>query len=168
MDVGGGYGALLMAILMRYGDASGVVFDRSTCREGSERLIAQTGLSDRCRFVGGDFFKSVPVGGDIYLLKNVIHNWDDDWSMTILRTCRTAMSGDSRLLLIEPIVPEQITASLADTVVVAFDLHMLLLTGGCERTEEQHRSLLQAAGFDVMRIVPTSSALNLIEARQTA
>ena len=153
---------------MSYGDASGVVFDRSTCREGSERLIAQTGLSDRCRFVGGDFFKSVPLGGDIYLLKNVIHNWDDDWSMTILRACRTAMSGDSRLLLIEPIVPEQITASLADTVVVAFDLHMLLLTGGCERTEEQHRSLLQAAGFDVMRIVPTSSALNLIEARQTA
>ena len=129
VDVGGGYGALLMAILMRYGDASGVVFDRSTCRAGSERLIAQTGLSDRCRFVGGDFFKSVPVGGDIYLLKNVIHNWDDDWSMTILRACRTAMSGDSRLLLIEPIVPEQITASLADTVVVAFDLHMLLLTG---------------------------------------
>ena len=134
---------------MRYSDASGVVFDRSTCREGAERLIAQTGLSDRCRFVGGDFFKSVPVGGDMYLLKNVIHNWDDDWSMTILRACRTAMSGDSRLLLlllIEPIVPEQVTASLADTVAVAFDLHMLLLTGGCERTEEQHRSLLQAAG----------------------
>ena len=167
VDVGGGYGALLVAILMRYGAAGGIVFDRPTCREGANQLIAQSRLAERCRFVGGDFFQSVPDGGDMYLLKNVIHNWDDEQAMTILRTCRSAMSAESRLLLTEPVVPRQASASLADTVAVAFDLHMLLLTGGCERTEQQHRSLLRAAGLEVTRIVPTPSALHLIEARRT-
>ena len=166
VDVAGGYGALLVAILMAYSDLRAIVFDRPTCREGSERLIAQSRLAERCRFVGGDFFQSLPEGGDVYLLKNVIHNWDEERAMTILRTCRSAMSTESRLLLIEPVVPEQASASLADSVAVAFDLHMLLLTGGCESTEQQHQSLLRAAGFDVMRILPTSSALHLIEARQ--
>ncbi len=169
VDVGGGYGALLVAILLRYRGAAsrGIVFDRPTCREGSERLVAQSGLSERCRFVGGDFFQSVPERGDMYLLKNVIHNWDDERAVTILRTCHSAMNAESRLLLIEPVVPERASASLADTVAVAFDLHMLLLTGGCERTQRQHRSLLRAAGFDVTRILPTSSALHLIEAAKS-
>ena len=166
VDVGGGYGALLMAILTRHSAVRGVVFDRPSSREGAERLAAESGLSGRCRFVGGDFFESVPGEGDLYLLKSVLHNWDDDRSVAILQTCHTAMNPDSHLLLIERALPEQVNMSLADTVAVAVDLHMLLLTGGCERTERQHRSLLQAAGFDLVRILPTSSALNLIEARK--
>ena len=168
VDVGGGYGGLVTAMLARYKGVRGVVFDRGECRKGSERLLARSGLSDRCRFVDGDFFEAVPRGGDVYLLKNVIHNWDDDRSLTILRACHTAMSRNARLLLIEPAVPARISASLADTVAVGFDLQMLLLTTGCERTERQYRSLLEAAGFEETRLVPTSSALNLIEACRMA
>lgn len=168
VDVGGGYGGLVTTMLARHKGARGVVFDRAECREGSERLLARSGLSDRCRFVAGDFFEAVPRGGDVYLLKNVIHNWDDDRSLTILRACRTAMNRNARLLLIEPAVPVSISASLADTVAVGFDLQMLLLTTGCERTERQYRSLLEAAGFEETRLVPTSSALSLIEAHRTA
>ena len=168
VDVGGGYGGLVTALLARYEGARGIVFDRAECRTGSEQLLARSGLSDRCRFVNGDFFEAVPRGGDVYLLKNVIHNWDDDRSLTILRACRTAMSRNARLLLIEPAVPVRIGESLADTVAVGFDLQMLLLTTGCERTERQYRSLLEAAGFEETRLVPTSSVLNLIEAHRVA
>ena len=167
VDVGGGYGALLVALLMRHGGAKGIIFDRPTCREGAQRLVAESGLSERCRFVGGDFFDSVPEGGDVYLLKNVIHDWDDERAVTILRNCHSAMNAESRLLLIQPVAPEKASASLADAEAVASDLNMLLLTGGCERTERQHRSLLRAGGFEVMRIWPKSSALCLIEARKT-
>ena len=161
-------GGLVTALLARYEGGRGVVFDRAECRQASERLLARCGLSDRCRFVEGDFFEAVPRGGDVYLLKNVIHNWDDDRSVTILRACRTAMSRNARLLLIEPAVPVRIGASLADTVAVGFDLQMLLLTTGRERTERQYRSLLEAAGFEETRLVPTSPALNLIEAYRMA
>ncbi len=168
VDVGGGYGGLLTGMLGRYKGARGIVFDRAECRKGSERLLAQSGLSDRCEFVDGDFFEAVPRGGDVYLLKNVIHNWDDDRSLTILRVCRAAMARNARLLLIEPAVPVRISASLADTAAVGFDLQMLLLTTGCERTARQYRSLLEAAGFEETSLVPTSSALNLIETYRTA
>lgn len=168
VDVGGGYGGLLTGMLARYKGARGIVFDRAECRNGSERLLAQSGLSDRCEFVAGDFFEAVPRGGDVYLLKNVLHNWDDDQSLAILRVCRSAMTGNARLLLIEPAVPVRIGSALADTVAVGFDLQMLLLTTGCERTARQYRALLEAAGFEETRLVPTSSALNLIEAYRTA
>ena len=166
VDVIGGYGALLVAVLMRYGGAQGVVFDQSTCRDGAERLVADSTVAGRCRFVGGDFFESVPQGGDVYLLKNVIHDWDDERAVSILCNCHSAMRAESRLLLIDTVLPERPGASPAHAEAVACDLNVLLLTGGSERTEPQYRSLLRATGLEVARILSPSSALQLMEARK--
>ena len=109
--------------------------------------------------VPGDFFEAVPGGGDLYLLKSVLHNWDDARSRTILRNCRDSMPSRSRLLVIERVVPEGGGASDAKL----FDINMLVTVGGQERTEEEHRNLLHASGFELVRIIPTASQLSLIE-----
>jgi O-methyltransferase domain/Dimerisation domain len=161
IDVGGGQGTLLAAILQASSSTRGVLFDLphviATARAGAARI----GLAPRCEFRAGDFFDVVPAGGDAYVLKKVIHDWDDERVLSILNNCRKAMPGTGRLLLIEPIVPPGNAPSFNKLL----DLLMLIWTsGGKERTEAEHRALLASAGFKPIRIIPTKSPLGIIEA----
>jgi hypothetical protein len=164
MDVGGGHGALLTAILAKHPALRGIVFDQPHCREGAKALFDQAGLGGRFEFVAGSFFERVPPGADAYLIKSVIHDWDDERSLAILRNVRAAMAADAHLVVVEPIFPDRVSANPNDAMSVFSDLNMLVLAGGLERTERQYRELVEAAGFRVERIVPTPSAFSLIDA----
>jgi SAM-dependent methyltransferase len=161
VDVGGGYGALLPPLLHAFPKLRGVVYDLPRCAEGAAALFAEAGLSDRCRFIGGDFFEAVPPGGDVYLLKSVIHDWDDARSRAILANVRAAMDPGARLVVLEWIVPERVGPG--DAGIVGTDLNMLVMVGGQERTEAEYRALIASAALRVTRIVPTPAAMSLIE-----
>lgn len=159
VDIGGGHGSLLAAILKSNPQARGVVFDlEATTAKARENLQAQ-GLASHCEAVGGDFFAAVPAGGDAYTLKFIIHDWDEERALTILRNVHRAMRDDGKLLLIETLVPESNEPSFAKL----FDLHMAVMTGGRERTERQYAELFAKAGFRLTRIVPTEGLMSVIE-----
>jgi len=160
VDVGGGHGAILSAILQAGGRAEAVLFDRSAVIEGARAQIAAAGLADRCKLVAGDFFESVPSGGDTYTLKDVIHDWDDARAVSILRNCRRAMEPSAKLLLIERVLPADGEPAIGKMV----DVTMMVLTGGMERTEAEYRALLNEAGFDLRRVVFTHSSASVLEA----
>ena len=159
VDVGGGQGALVAALLKTYPHLRGVVLDREDVAAGARHLFAQAGLTERANFVAGDFFQAVPRDGSAYLLKSVIHNWDDASAQKILHNCRQAMSEDARVIMMERVIPAATTPSEAKL----FDINMLVTVGGQERTEDEHRALLQTSGFALARIIPTASQLSLIE-----
>jgi O-methyltransferase domain/Dimerisation domain len=159
VDVGGGQGALVAALLKAYPHLRGLVLDREDVTEGAQRLLAEAGLTDRASFVAGDFFQAIPRDGSAYLLKSVIHNWDDAPAQKILQNCRRAMSANARLIVIERVIPAANTPSEAKL----FDINMLVTVGGLERTEDEHRKLLEQSGFELTRFVPTTSPLSLIE-----
>lgn len=157
IDIGGGRGALLSAILRKHPHVEAALLDLPHVIEHARE--AATGY----RLVAGDFFTdSVPSDGDVYILKKVIHDWDDDRARTILRNCSHAMQHNaaSRLLLIEPVIPDGNDPSFAKLL----DLFMLVWPGGRERTVDEHRALLASAGLQVSRILPTRSAVTIIEA----
>ena len=165
VDVGGSTGALLAAILQAHPDARGLLFDLPHVVSGAAPVLAEAGVADRCAVVGGSFFESVPTGGDAYLLKQVIHDWDDERSVAILRRCRQAMAPRSVLLLIEMVVPERVEAGAEARRVARMDLQMLVLTpGGRERTVEEFRSLLGGAGFELRAAIRTESPFHILEA----
>jgi SAM-dependent methyltransferase len=148
VDVGGGEGTLLAHILRANPDMRAVLLDGPSGLEAAPGVLASAGVADRCEIVPGDFFSSVPSGGDAYVLKAVLHDWDDDRAVTILRNCRRAMAPGGRVLIVEKVIPDLVTA--ADTEVVVADLIMLTLTsGGRERTESDFRTLLAAAGLAI-------------------
>jgi SAM-dependent methyltransferase len=165
VDVGGGFGALLPPLLHEHPELRGLVYDLPGCAEGSRKLMAAEGLADRCDFAAGDFFASVPAGGDVYLLKSVIHDWDDAKSRAILERCRSALKPGARLLVLEWIVPDRVGP--ADGAIAGTDLNMLVMVGGEERTESEYRALLASAGLRVTRVIPTG-AMSLIEAAPAA
>ena len=166
VDVGGGYGALFPPILRAHPEMTGVIFDQPHCREGAERVFQKTRIAERCQFVGGSFFEdALPAGADVYLLKSIIHDWNDERSLAILRRCRTAMRDDSRLLVIEIVVPDRLEPTPENRGIAFTDLNMLVSTGGLERTEAEYGTLLEAAGLRVWRIVPTLAGLSVIDAR---
>jgi hypothetical protein len=166
VDVGGGHGALLPPILRANPAMRGVVFDQPHCRDGALRLFAEAGVAGRCEFAAGSFFDAVaPAGADAYLLKSVIHDWDDEHGVAILRTVKQAMGATSRLLIVEPIVPDQPGSSPYHAMIASTDLNMLIVTGGKERTEPEFRALLAGAGLPVTRIVQTPATMSVIEAR---
>lgn len=159
VDVGGGVGTLLRAVLEQAPAARGTLFDRPD-------VIAQVNLEDlgeRCRTEAGDFFTSVPRGGDVYLLSHIVHDWDDDAARRILTNTREAMAEGGRVILVEMVLP----TGDQDHPGKFLDLVMLSLTGGRERTEEQYRELLASAGLDLVRVLPTNSAVSIIEAAPT-
>jgi len=163
VDVGGGQGALLASILAANPGLRGVLFDIPPVIESARARIAEAGLAERCAPVAGDFFAAVPAGGDAYVLKWVIHDWDDERSIAILRNSHRAMARDGRLLLIERVVPERIDQSEGTQGMLLGDLNMLLVTGGRERTAAEYRALLARAGFTLAQIVPTGTQLSLVE-----
>jgi len=165
VDIGGGHGVLLLTVLKAHPGATGVLFDLAHAIEGARRYVDESGLADRCELVRGDFFQSVPRGGDVYILKSVIHDWDRERSLRILQNCRKAMEPDARLLVIEPIVPERLGTSLADQAIARSDLTMLIAHAAQERTEAEFRELLNASGFEVSRLLAAGAGFTIIEAR---
>jgi len=163
IDVGGGNGALLAGILQAYPNLRGLLFEQSHVAERAGQWIETAGIADRCEAVGGDFFAQVPGGADVYILKHVIHDWDDDRAVAILRNCRRAMRGRAKLLVIEGIYPSRIDQSDASRGAASNDVNMLVCTGGRQRSEEEFRSLYQAAGFRLTRIIPTPARVSLVE-----
>jgi len=163
VDVGGGNGALLLGILKAYAHLQGVVADRPDVVERAKKEIAASGLGARCRAVAIDFFREVPGGADAYVLKHVIHDWDDERARTILANCRRVMSPNGRLLLVEGVYPPRIDGSPESRGAAANDVNMLVSTGGRQRSEAELRSLYSAAGFRLTRIVPTPARASVIE-----
>ena len=151
---------LLAEILKANPHACGVLFDRAHVVERVGGTLARAGVADRCKVVGGDFFQGVPRGGDAYILSWIIHDWDDEPSVAILRNCRRAMGDGARLLVLEQVIPPGNEPSLAKL----YDLHMLALSSGRERREDEYRSLLAAAGLRLVRIIPTAAPRSVIEA----
>jgi hypothetical protein len=161
MDVGGGYGALLVGPIEANPGLAGHVYDLPALAGPAKAWLSEQGVGERVGYLGGSFFESVPPGADCILLKFILHDWNDARCRTILRHCRDALNGGT-LLIIERIVPE--TVSPADTDVIRGDLVMLGV-GGMERTETQYRALLADAGLELTRIVPIDGNFSAIEAR---
>ena len=163
VDVGGGNGALLLGILKAYAHLQGVVADRADVVERAKKEIAASGLGARCRAVAIDFFREVPGGADAYVLKHVIHDWDDERARTILANCHRVVPPNGRLLLVEGVYPPRIDGSPESRGAAANDVNMLVSTGGRQRSEAEFRSLYSAAGFRLTRIVPTPARASVIE-----
>jgi SAM-dependent methyltransferase len=162
VDVGGGNGALLAAILGKNAQASGVVFDLPPVAERARAFLSERGLGGRCEVVGGDFFAAVPSGGDAYTLKMILHDWDDARSIAILKNVRQAIRPDGRLLVIEAVIDP---ASGAGAPSKLLDINMLVMTGGRERTADEFAALFRAGGFALERIAPANPTVNVIEGR---
>lgn len=163
VDVGGGNGTLLLTILAAHPHLRGVVFDQPAAAERARAAIAAAGMAERCSAVGGDFFVEVPRGGDAYLLKHVIHDWEDARAIAILESCRRAMAPGARVMVIEGLYPARVDRSLASRGAAANDVNMLVHTGGRQRSEQEMRDLYDAAGFRLTRIVPTPANVCVIE-----
>ena len=159
-DIGGGHGRLLAAMLRASRHARGILFDLPAVCAGVQQTLEQAGVANRARIVSGDFFAEVPPGAQLYVMKSIIHDWDDDAARRILTNCRTAMAADSRLLLIERVIGEPNDADEAKL----FDISMLAMLGGRERTAEEYRTLLKSAGLRMIRTLATVSPHSLIEA----
>jgi hypothetical protein len=162
-DIGGGNGSVLTAVLQRYPKLRGLLFDLRPVIERSRRRLRTAGVADRCQLVTGDFFQAVPSGADAYLLRHIIHDWNDEKATLILRNIHRAMKADGRLLVLETVLPPGNQPSAARFL----DLTMMLLPGGQERTEEEYRRLFADAGFRITRITPTSSSISVIEGERT-
>jgi SAM-dependent methyltransferase len=163
VDVGGGNGALMIGILKANSNLHGIVFDRADAVASASDKLRAAGLANRCDAVAGDFFKEVPRGGRAYMLKHVIHDWNDDRALAILRNCRRAMPNDGTLLIIEGVYPSRIEESEAGRRATATDVNMLVSTGGRQRSEAEFREILGASGFHLERIVPTPARASVIE-----
>ena len=158
VDVGGGSGVLLTAILHAAPDLRGVLFDRPAVVDAARPAIDLAGVGDRCETVGGDFFVSLPPGADAYLLSRVLHDWDDMAALDILGSCHRAMGPDGTVLVVEAVLPERAEENPA---AIRMDLHMLMLTTGRERTRAEFERLLEGAGFRPRRLVATASTVGL-------
>lgn len=157
VDVGGGHGRMLAAILDQYPAMEGILFDLPAVAERVRTIISGLGLSERCRIVEGDFFVSVPAA-DAYVLRHVLHDWNDDEAVSILRNCRDAMNAEGRILVVETVIPPLNEPCFGKWL----DL-MMLIVGGRERTEEQYSELFARAGLNLNRIVSTTHEISVIE-----
>ncbi|MBV8527047.1 MAG: hypothetical protein JOZ75_01895 [Candidatus Dormibacteraeota bacterium] len=162
VDVGGGNGALLAGILQAAPRARGTVFDRATGLAGAGEYLTHHGVADRCAIVEGDFFESVPSGGDIYVLSRILHDWPDEQAAAILRSCRRAMTADTTLVVIDVVLPARAVDDAESHLAVLFDMHMFVLFGAQERTDSEFRRLLGDAGFRVDRVLPTLPTATLV------
>jgi hypothetical protein len=161
VDVGGGHGYLLTSILKKYPEIHGVVSDLEHVVAGAPEMIRNAGVESRCTTQNGNFFESVPPA-DAYIMKHIIHDWNDEKATTILRNCARAGRGKTRVLLVESVVAPGNEPHFAKWL----DLEMLLLPGGKERSEAEFAKLLEGAGFKLTRVVPTKGALYVVEAEK--
>jgi O-methyltransferase domain/Dimerisation domain len=164
VDLGGGQGWLLSAILAAVPAARGILFDQPHVVETARPVLAERGVAERCEVVGGSFFESVPGGGDAYTMKWIIHDWDDDDATKILRNVRAVMPSGARLFVFDRVLPAQMTGNdhLAQQGTLS-DLNMLVNVTGRERTEAEFRELFQASGFSLTSARNTSSEIGIVE-----
>jgi len=160
VDVGGATGNMLAAILSHHAAPRGVLFDRPHVVRDASALLRARGVDERVTIEPGDFFESVPAGGDVYLLSHIIHDWNEEQCLTILGHCRNVIQPDGRLLIIETVLPTGDTPHQGKVQ----DMVMLVVPGGQERTEAEYASLLGKAGFRLGRVVPTESVVSVVEA----
>ena len=161
-DIGGGNGSQISQILQKHLAMKGILFDLPHVIERAKRNLEVAGLLDRCELIGGSFFESVPKGADVYMMRHIIHDWDEEKCLTILRNCHQAMPDTSKLLVAESVIPtgnEPFGGKFLDLV-------MLLIPGGKERTEDEYRSLFAKAGFELTQIIPTPTEVSVIEANK--
>jgi len=158
-DIAGGHGYLLAQVLKANPNVSGILFDVPAVIEGADTLLQGEGVRERIEKVSGNFFESVP-SADAYMMKHIIHDWDDERSVTILKNIHSAMNGDGKVLIIETVVPKGNVPDYSKLL----DLEMLVSPGGVERTEEEYSELLAQAGFRLTQIIPTKSPMFIIEA----
>jgi hypothetical protein len=159
VDIGGGHGGLLTSILRRDPQMHGILFDSPLVIDGARESVQESDVAQRCELAGGNFFESVPSGGDAHILKWIIHDWDDEKSLVILSNSHRALAENGKLILVEAVVPPGSEFHFSKFM----DLNMLVMTGGHERTEEEFRRLYEASGFRLTRIVPTESPFSVIE-----
>ena len=164
VDIAGGHGAVLTGVLAKHPGMKGILFDVEHVIEGAKPKIESQGLTSRVTTASGDFFKAVPSGGDAYIMKHIIHDWDDEKAALILSNIRKVLPKDGRVILIEAVIPQGNEPGLGKIL----DLEMLVMPGGKERTEQEFRALFDRAGFDLTRIVPTPSPLSVVEAKPKA
>jgi O-methyltransferase domain/Dimerisation domain len=160
VDVGGATGNMLAAILARYPGPRGILFDRPHVVSDAPRLLKARGVEERVTIEPGDFFETVPAGGDVYILSHIIHDWNDEQCLAILANCRNAMKPGARLLIVEMVLPDGDTPHRGKLL----DMVMLAITGGQERTEAEYADLLRRAAFRLNRVVPTESDASVVEA----
>jgi hypothetical protein len=160
-DIGGGHGGLLAAILKAYPTHTGILFDQPHVTDNALPYLEKAGVAERCRIVGGDFLNHIPTGANVLILKNILHNWDDERCITILRNCREALAQGGKILVIEGLMPARAEDNPG---MIWLDLWMLAQMGGGERTEKRYREFLAEAGFAFTRALPIASQLWVIEA----
>jgi hypothetical protein len=160
VDVGGGLGTMLVTLLAANPHLTGVLFDAPTVVEQAKETITAAGVEGRCERVGGDFFASVPAGGDAYILSHIIHDWPVEECHTILRNCKEAMNPGGRILIVEMVLPEGTEPHPGKVL----DVVMLTIPGGRERTAAEYEELLAPVGLRVERVVPTPSPVSVVEA----
>jgi predicted O-methyltransferase YrrM len=158
-DIGGGNGSLLTGVLQKYPALRGILYDLPAVAQRAKANLQSAGLAERCQVIGGSFFESVPSGADAYLMRHIIHDWDDAKAITILRNVHRAIGKEGRLLVVEDVIPPGNEPSFGKLL----DLTMLVVPGGKERTEDEYRALYKAGGFDLTRIVPTKAGVSVIE-----
>jgi hypothetical protein len=160
VDVGGGNGRLVTTVLKANPGMKGTLFDMPSVVARAPAILQASGVADRCDTVGGSFFDSVPAGADAYVLKSIIHDWDDESATRIIASCRRAMPPHGKLLLMEIVIPQGNSHSFGKLL----DLDMLVTNAGCERTRDEYDKLLRGAGFHLKRVIPTALPLSIIEA----
>lgn len=161
-DIGGGNGSQITEILKKHAQLKGILYDLPHVIERARERIVAAGLQERCQLISGSFFDAVPAGADAYLMRHIIHDWDEEKCLTILRNCHRVMSATGKVLVIESVIPpgnEPFGGKLLDLV-------MLLIPGGKERTAAEYRTLFEQAGFEVTRIIPTTSEISIVEGKK--
>ncbi|HXK18782.1 MAG TPA: methyltransferase [Polyangiaceae bacterium] len=157
-DIGGGFGRLMALLLARTPGLRGIVFDRAQLADGCNAELRNCGVSDRCQFVAGDFFESVPEGADCHMMAHILHDWDDEQAVRILKTSRRSLAAGDTLLVLDAVIkggPQDFGALM--------DLEIFLLFGGRDRTEPEFAKLFSEAGFQLTRVIPTQSTISIIE-----
>jgi hypothetical protein len=161
-DIGGGNGSLLTTVLKRHQSMRGILFDLPGVTERAKGNLQAAGLTDRCQVIGGNFFESVPAGADAYLMRHIIHDWEDEKATRILQNVHRAIGKEGWLLVVEGVIPHGNDPSFGKLL----DLTMLVIPGGKERTEEEYCNLFEAGGFQLTRIVPTKAEVSVVEGKK--
>jgi hypothetical protein len=160
VDIAGGEGLLIASILKSNPTLKGVLFDQPYVIERAKRFLEAEGVLERCQLAAGNFFESVPEGGDAYILKHIMHDWDDERAIAILKQCHKVMPDNGKVLVAEQVIPPGNEPFMGKLL----DLHMLVMApGGRERTEAEYRALFEKAGFMLTRIVPTPREMSIVE-----
>jgi O-methyltransferase domain/Dimerisation domain len=160
-DVGGGQGTLLAAILKVHPALHGILFDQPHVVAAAGNVLQTAGVGGRCRIVEGNFFEKIPIEADAIILKSILHDWDDEKCLAILKNCHASLQAGQALLVVEKIMPDQVADNPG---IILGDLHMLAVTGGMERTADEYHRLFAAAGFKPEKIISTRGEHNILEA----